>query len=79
MGSTLLDGSQALNSENLFEEFKFLLESFEKLHEQGIFLKVRFLFEYPYSVSSLTRIQAEASTYRASINEPAYSRDFELI
>ncbi len=79
MGSTLLDGSQALNSENLFEEFKFLLESFDKLHEEGVFLKVRFLFEYPYSVSSLTRIQAEASTYRASINEPAYSRDFELI
>ena len=78
MGSTLLDGSQALDSENLFEEFKVLLESFDKLHEEGIFLKVRFLFEYPYSVSSLTRIQAEASTCRASINEPAYSRDFEL-
>lgn len=79
MGSTLLDASQMLANENLFEEFKTLLERFEEFHDEGIFLKVRFLFEYPYSVSSLARIQAETSNYRASMNEPAYSRDFDLM
>jgi predicted nucleotide-binding protein len=79
MGSTLLDAAQMLGNENMFEEFKSLLEKFEELHEEGIFLKVRFLFEYPYSVSSLARIQAETSNYRASMSEPAYSRDFELM
>lgn len=79
MASTLLDASQMLSDENLFKEFKLLLERFEELHEDGIFVKVRFLFEYPYSVSSLARIQAETSIYRGSMEEPAYSRDFKLM
>lgn len=76
--STLLDGSNMLDNSNVYKEFKDLLLMSEKLISEGVFLKVRFLFEYQYSVAAYSRIQAETGFLRASMSEPAYSRDFEL-
>lgn len=77
--STLLDGSNFLDSTNVYKEFKNILFKSEELHSQGVFIKVRFLLEYEFSVSSYSRIQAESSYLRASMTEPSYSREFELI
>jgi hypothetical protein len=76
--STLLDGSNILGDANVYNEFKDLLLRSDKLHSKNIFVKVRFLFDYQYSVATYSRIQAETSFLRASMSEPIYSRDFEL-
>ncbi len=78
-GSTLLDESYYLDEVNVFEEFKTLLTNTEKLKQSGFFIKVRILLEYPYSESSLSRIQAEGTSQRATIKEPNFSRNFDLL
>lgn len=78
-GSTLLDESNLLDDLNVFPQFKLLLTKSEELKKEGIFIKVRILLEYPYSESSLNRIQAEGSSHRATILEPNFTRDFEMM
>jgi hypothetical protein len=76
--TTLFDRGGAVTREPLYTELLALTQSVEELNRQGIFLKLRFLFEYPYSVSAYTRIQAEHATRRAAINHTLFLRDLRL-
>lgn len=57
-----------------FEQLDNLAEHSAFLNEQGIIIKVRILFLYPYSSSGQARIQAEMNHIRASIKEPHFHR-----
>lgn len=76
--TTLFDRGGAVTRDPLYTELRALTQSVEELNRQGIFLKLRFLFEYPYSVSAYTRIQAEHATRRAAINNTLFLRDLRL-
>lgn len=52
---------------------KKLLLNFADLNKEGIFIKIRLLLEYPYSISSFSRIRAETATLRASMKEPQFT------
>lgn len=77
--STFFDLGEMLHNHVLSNELKCLLEKAQFLNEQGIFIKMRILFEYPYSIAAYSRIQAESLTKRASINEPKYKRHLNII
>lgn len=49
------------------------------LNDAGCFVKMRFLFCYPYSAYAISRIQAESTRNRSAIDEPRHLRDFKLI
>jgi Predicted nucleotide-binding protein containing TIR-like domain len=57
-----------------FEQLDTLAEHAAALNKQGVIIKIRVLFLYPYSSSGQARIQAEMNTRRASIKEPHFHR-----
>ncbi len=74
--TTLFDVGQVYTNHNLFRKLQTLLKKARQLNEDGYFIRVRILFEYPYSVSAYSRIQAESTAERSSIQEPQYARSF---
>lgn len=74
--TTLFDAGGNYAKMNVYEQLKNLLFAHPELNKDGYFIRIRLLFEYPYSISSYSRIQAEYNTDRASIDETAYSRKF---
>jgi len=77
-GSTLFDTGRISANQNVFKELKELLNQTKSLNEDGYFLKLRFLLEYPYSISAYTRIQAEYTRRRSCIEEPIFQRNLTL-
>jgi hypothetical protein len=78
--TTLLDiGCNFSPNNTVPKQFEKLMKNVKKLNDEGIFVKIRFLFSYPFSMSFLSLIQAETTTYRASIEAPAFLRDFRII
>lgn len=63
----------------LYSQVEKLLEVVEELNRQGYFVKFRILLEYPYSITSYSRILAELTDERASVDESEYLRDFMTI
>ena len=68
----------AVSFEKTYNQLIKIIESAEKLNKEGYFVKIRLLFEYPYSVSAYTRIQAEHAVKRSSITEREFSRGVSL-
>lgn len=68
------------DNSNLEVSNKFLsiFSNLEKINEQGIFVKVRFLFAYLYSDFSFSLIKAEKTSKRATIKDTTFSPDFDL-
>ncbi|MCJ7578563.1 MAG: nucleotide-binding protein [candidate division Zixibacteria bacterium] len=78
-GTTLLDIGGNYFPPDAAQALEKMFLNVKKLNDAGIFVKVRFLFVYPYSDFSFAAIQAEHCTNRASINQPQYLRDFNII
>lgn len=76
--TTLFDAGGNYAKTNVYKEIKKLLYSHDELNEEGYFIRIRLLLEYPYSISSYSRIQAEFTSDRASMEETAFSRKFHL-
>jgi hypothetical protein len=51
----------------------------KELNDKGIMLRVRLLFLYQYSEYAITRIQAEATQKRTSIETPDFFRSFDFV
>jgi len=78
IGATVLfDVNQKEN--NVFDQVHNLLDSVKSLNDDGYFVKFRILLEYPHSITSYSRKIAEIGSERASINEPEYFRNFQMI
>jgi hypothetical protein len=76
----LLDIGRCFNPSNaIAKQFEKVFKFAEDLNKKDIFVKMRFLFMYPYSTSFFSVIQAESSTYRAAIDEPNFLRDFLVV
>lgn len=77
--SNLLDAGSEYVSSSVADCLEDIFKNAEILNEKGCFVKMRFLFCYPYSAYAVSRIQAESTRNRSSIEEPRYLRDFNLI
>jgi len=78
--TTFLDISGTYNpDETIPKQFRNIFDNLSILNEQGIFVKVRFLYTYPFSSSFMSIIQAESSIQRSSIEEPSFSRKFRIL
>lgn len=78
--TTLLDISGTYNPDKTIpNQFRNIFENLSELNRQGIFVKVRFLYTYPFSSSFMSILQAESSIQRASIEEPSFSRRFRIL
>ena len=82
--TTLLDIGGNFNRKNqeTAKAFEETLRNLDKLNKEGIFLKIRFLFLYPFSHYSFSRIQAEYEDDRPVVSDnsnQAYSRDFNFM
>ncbi len=78
--TSLLDiGCNYIPDNSIPIQFKEVIENVGGLNKDGIFLKVRFLFNYPFSIPLLSLIQAEMTTQRSSTETPAFLRDFRTI
>ncbi len=77
--TTLFDVGKNYAKHNVYNQILELLRSVKKLNEEGIFIRFRILLDYPYSISAYSRIQAEVSVNRSSIDEPEFLRDFKLV
>lgn len=76
--TTLFDAGGNYAKTHVYKELKSLLYSYSELNKEGYIIRLRLLFEYPYSISSYSRIQAEYTSDRSSIDETAFSRKFHL-
>jgi|GEM_PF-232723 len=77
--TNLFDTGENFAPSSVAECMAELFRDAKRLNEQGIFVKLRFLLIYPYSAYAFARIQAEASRNRASMKEPKYRRNLQLI
>ena len=64
--------------QDIYNQLVCIIRNVEALNKEGYFVKIRLLFEYPYSVSAYTRIQAEHAVKRASITEREFIRGVSL-
>lgn len=76
--TTLFDAGGNYAKTNVYFELKCVLDAHQQLAKEGYQIRIRLLFEYPYSISSYSRIQAEYTSDRASIEETAFSRKFNF-
>ena len=67
-----------VNSPEIYNQFVKIINNVENLNKEGYFVKIRLLFEYPYSISAYTRIIAEQSLKRSSITEDEFIRGVSL-
>ena len=79
VASTLFDVGGLRVKYNVFDELRKLADRTTELNSKGYFIKIRLLLEYPYSVSSYSRIQSESSSERSSVKEPIYNRGFKIV
>lgn len=77
--SLFFDRVHKINNYDFYDSLKEILDNISTLNKEGYFVKIRILLLYPYSVTALSRMQAEFSCNRATIKEPAYMRDFTII
>ncbi len=77
--TTIFDSGGVFAEASLYDELVQLLNAAPELNEAGIFIKVRLLLEYPYSISAYTRMQSDVTTDRAAMADPKYSRDLTLV
>lgn len=77
--SLFFDRTHEVTDFDLYASMEKLINATDLINKQGIFIKVRILLLYPYCISALTRMQAEISNNRASISEPAYTRNFGIL
>ena len=78
--TSLLDiGCNYIPDNTIPLQFMEVMNNVDKFNDKGIFLKIRFLFAYPFSTSFLSLVQAETTTQRSSTEEPAFLRDFRTI
>lgn len=76
--TTLFDIGGRIAADNVYQSLEELLLKTSELNDEGCFVKIRLLMEYPYSVAAYTRIKAEYSRRRTSINEPQFIRGLKL-
>lgn len=80
IGATaLFDRSKNYREFNAWPEVQKILKNVKTLNKEGYFVKFRVLLQYPYSATAFARRIAEVSYNRASINDPQYLRNFEMI
>ncbi len=77
--SNLLDAGGEYVATSVTDCLEEIFKHAPRLNAAGYFIKMRFLFCYPYSAYAIARIQAESTRNRSSIDEPRYLRDFKLI
>ena len=77
--TALLDFGDNYCKNNVCETFEKLFKNVEEINKHKAFVKIRFLFVYPYSVVANGFIQAEITRNRAVINSSIYNRDFNFI
>lgn len=78
--TTLLDIASNFLPTNIGQlSFRTLLDNISKLNENKIFVKIRFLFMYPYSTSLFSLIQAESSIQRSAVDSKEFLRDFRTV
>ncbi len=77
--SLYFDRSHEVTQFDLYSTLETLIQQSEMLNKKGIFIKIRVLLLYPFCISALTRMNAEISSNRSSITEPAYTRSFSIL
>lgn len=77
--TTLLDSACLyVNNDKVPNQFEKIFSIAEELNKNDIFVKMRFLFMYPYASSFFSIIQAESSSNRSAVDSPAFLRDFQI-
>jgi predicted nucleotide-binding protein with TIR-like domain len=77
--STLFDYGGSFTGPDIASNVKRIFENAVVLNDQGIFVKFRILLVYPYSAYALSRMQAESTVNRSSMEEPIYCRNFDIV
>jgi hypothetical protein len=77
--TALLDFGGNYCDNNVSDAFEKLFTNVEEINKENAFVKIRFLFVYPYSVVANGFMQAEITRNRAVINSSIYNRDFNFI
>ncbi|MDZ7269635.1 MAG: nucleotide-binding protein [candidate division KSB1 bacterium] len=77
--SNLLDAGGEYVPTSVADCLEEIFQQAHVLNDAGCFVKMRFLFCYPYAAYAISRIQAESTRNRSAIDEPRYVRDFKLI
>ena len=77
--TTLFDTSGEFCSSGVAESMRALIENAASLNDKGIFIKIRILLVYPYSDYAFSRIQAESTRNRSSMDEPIYARSLNMV
>jgi hypothetical protein len=78
-GTILFDRSGYYGNSCRYEILKKLLLQAPRFNKMGYIISLRILLLYPYSIAGYARIQAEESSERSSMEEPAYIRKFNVI
>ena len=77
--SNLLDVGNNINSINVADCLEDIFRNAAVFNEKGCFIKMRFLFVYPYSAYAFARIQAASTRDRSTIDYPQYKRELKVI
>ncbi len=77
--TTTLPSSDHVELSKVQENFEKIFENTKLFNDKGIFLSLRFLLVYPYCSHAQSRIQAEFSKNRATIQEQEYTRNWALV
>ena len=78
-GTNLFDTGGNIVSTSVAHRLEALLRELDTLNAQGVFVKLRFLLVYPYCTYAISRMQAELSRNRSSMEHPQFERDFSLV
>ena len=80
IGATVLfDRGNNFIKDNAYHSVNNIIQLSDELNRDGYFIRFRLLLEYPFSVTAYSRIQAELSAERSSMEEPQYKRHFQII
>lgn len=77
--TTLFDFGRNYTSIGCADLMKDLFSNVAELNQDGIFAKLRILLVYPYSAYAFSRIQAESTPNRSSMEEPVYPRNLDTV
>jgi len=77
--STFFDSGGEFTKHNVAEQMELIFKNASILNEKGRFVKMRILFVYPYTSYIFSRIQAESTRNRSSMEEPIYIKKLSIV
>ncbi len=78
-GSILFDLGGMFSDPSIAKKLQETIKNIKTINDQGIAVRFRLLFVYPFSDYTYSILQAENSRKRTTIDEPLYYRSFDLV